>query len=121
MIDAGGGTVDAITYTVTDTEPLRLKTEAVAPGGALCGSNFLNDAFRDLLKSKVEEDPRYREMSDLTLDQRIERFAMPHFEKVVKRRMDFRGSLDIKHSFIIHGLKENKDENVTRLGVSITK
>lgn len=33
MLDAGGGTVDAITYTIDKDFPLRLKTEEVEPGG----------------------------------------------------------------------------------------
>ena len=33
MLDAGGGTVDAITYTVDKDFPLRLKTEEVVPKG----------------------------------------------------------------------------------------
>jgi hypothetical protein len=33
IIDAGGGTVDATTYTVTNEDPLRLKREAIEPQG----------------------------------------------------------------------------------------
>ncbi len=33
LIDAGGGTVDAITYTVDKSYPLRLKSEGVEAGG----------------------------------------------------------------------------------------
>jgi hypothetical protein len=35
IIDAGGGTVDATTYTVTNESPIRLKREAVEPTGML--------------------------------------------------------------------------------------
>lgn len=35
LLDAGGGTVDAITYTVDSSYPLRLKTETVTPGGEI--------------------------------------------------------------------------------------
>jgi hypothetical protein len=35
IIDAGGGIVDATTYTVTNENPLRLKREAVEPAGIL--------------------------------------------------------------------------------------
>ena len=34
LLDAGGGTVDAITYTVDKETPLRLKTEEVELDGA---------------------------------------------------------------------------------------
>lgn len=33
LLDAGGGTIDVITYTVDKDIPLRLKTEEVEPGG----------------------------------------------------------------------------------------
>jgi hypothetical protein len=33
LLDAGGGTIDAITYTIDKDIPLRLKTEEVEPGG----------------------------------------------------------------------------------------
>jgi hypothetical protein len=31
VVDAGGGTVDAVTYDCTNVEPLRLSAEVVAP------------------------------------------------------------------------------------------
>lgn len=31
ILDAGGGTVDAVTYNVDDDEPLRMRTEVVPP------------------------------------------------------------------------------------------
>ncbi|OTA99475.1 hypothetical protein M426DRAFT_325122 [Hypoxylon sp. CI-4A] len=39
LLDAGGGTVDANTYKVNQTQPLRLEKEVVEPGGGLCGSS----------------------------------------------------------------------------------
>lgn len=39
LIDAGGGTVDAITYTVDKTYPLRLKAEGVEAGGTFSTSS----------------------------------------------------------------------------------
>jgi hypothetical protein len=35
LLDAGGGTVDTTTYTVTNSHPLRLKREEVAATGML--------------------------------------------------------------------------------------
>src|ERR1700744_3555128 len=70
LIDAGGGTVDAITYTVDGTLPLRLKRETVPSGGKmhaglsdhfsdsiqgkLCGSSYLNEGFRIFALEKLE-------------------------------------------------------------------
>lgn len=46
LLDAGGGTIDATTYMVSGTDPLRLEREAVAPGGRSllnlrCGRHLL--------------------------------------------------------------------------------
>ena len=35
VVDAGGGTTDVTTYTTMDQYPLRLKKEAVTPGGRI--------------------------------------------------------------------------------------
>lgn len=37
LLDAGGGTVDAVTYTVKQTHPLRLESEGVEAGGKHSG------------------------------------------------------------------------------------
>ncbi|KAL6356677.1 hypothetical protein LRP88_10282 [Fusarium phalaenopsidis] len=45
VVDAGGGTVDLISYTITGLKPI-LEVQEAAPGsGALCGSTFLNMRF----------------------------------------------------------------------------
>ena len=54
VLDCGGGTVDAVTYTLTQQEPVRLKEE-VSPEGRSCGSSFLNQGFQQLLKRRLEK------------------------------------------------------------------
>ncbi|KAF2154314.1 hypothetical protein K461DRAFT_312251 [Myriangium duriaei CBS 260.36] len=54
ICDAGGGTVDLITYEIQNTAPLSLR-EAVAGEGALCGAIFLNLQFEELVKSRVNK------------------------------------------------------------------
>ncbi|KAF2967326.1 hypothetical protein GQX73_g6252 [Xylaria multiplex] len=44
ICDAGGGTVDLITYKVSNTKPISLE-EAVEGKGALCGGIFVDQAF----------------------------------------------------------------------------
>ncbi|KAJ5940218.1 hypothetical protein N7516_000386 [Penicillium verrucosum] len=44
ICDAGGGTVDVITYKVKGTQPLKL-AEAVEGDGALCGGIFIDEDF----------------------------------------------------------------------------
>ena len=56
LVDAGGGTVDLISYTVEALRPL-LRIREAAPGtGSQCGSTFLNRIFQKSLKDKFEND-----------------------------------------------------------------
>ena len=53
VVDAGGGTVDLISYTIVRLDPT-LVTEEAAPGsGGLCGSTYLNQRFAKFLKAKL--------------------------------------------------------------------
>ncbi|KAL7909218.1 actin-like ATPase domain-containing protein [Trichoderma velutinum] len=52
VCDAGGGTVDIISYTVTSKDPMKVK-ESVRGDGKLCGATFVDERFRFLLKSKI--------------------------------------------------------------------
>ncbi|RSL67500.1 hypothetical protein CEP54_003231 [Fusarium duplospermum] len=49
ICDAGGGTVDLISYAIESTEPFNVKECT----GALCGGVFLDENFLNLIKSKV--------------------------------------------------------------------
>lgn len=49
VCDAGGGTVDLITYEVTKLEKLEVKEVTEGTGGK-CGSSMLNMRFRRFLK-----------------------------------------------------------------------
>ncbi|RCI14700.1 hypothetical protein L249_6937 [Ophiocordyceps polyrhachis-furcata BCC 54312] len=52
VCDAGGGTVDIITYKCHREAPMQLR-ESVKGAGNFCGAVCLDDGFRDLLKSKL--------------------------------------------------------------------
>jgi molecular chaperone DnaK (HSP70) len=78
LIDAGGGTVDLITFTIEQLSPVLHLREAAAGTGAYCGSTFLNRRFEDFLRSRFESSPEWD--SD-TLEQ-----AMSRFEAWAKRR-----------------------------------
>ncbi|KAJ5824733.1 Heat shock protein 70 family [Penicillium robsamsonii] len=54
VCDAGGGTVDIITYRVKQTDPLRVE-EATKGTGAGCGSVMLDERFDTLIKGIIEE------------------------------------------------------------------
>ncbi|TFB06377.1 Heat shock 70 kDa protein 12B [Trichoderma ghanense] len=55
VCDAGGGTVDVITYTVTNQAPMEIE-ESVRGDGSLCGATFVDERFRNLLKHKMAWD-----------------------------------------------------------------
>ncbi|KAL7800433.1 hypothetical protein V8C43DRAFT_327236 [Trichoderma afarasin] len=52
VCDAGGGTVDVITYTVVRQNPMKVQ-ESVKGDGKLCGATFVDERFRNLLKTKM--------------------------------------------------------------------
>ena len=56
LCDAGGGTVDLISYTVTALKPLLKVLEASPGSGGLCGSTYLNRAFQEYLTAKLQNN-----------------------------------------------------------------
>ncbi|KAI9671346.1 MAG: hypothetical protein M1831_004255 [Alyxoria varia] len=60
ICDAGGGTVDLISYTVTSMSPLRLE-ELVEGNGGLCGAAFLNFRFGEKVAARFGPE-RFRRL-----------------------------------------------------------
>ncbi|KAF5576475.1 heat shock 70 kDa 12B [Fusarium pseudocircinatum] len=52
ICDAGGGTVDLITYKIEKLDPL-IMSESVKGDGSLCGAMFLDEKFLKLLKDTI--------------------------------------------------------------------
>jgi hypothetical protein len=73
LCDAGGGTVDLISYTITKLSPSLEIKEAAAGFGALCGSTFLNRRFGEFLTSKLGQEDGWD--AD-TLSEAVERFEL---------------------------------------------
>jgi hypothetical protein len=71
LCDAGGGTVDLISYTIIKLQPTLEINEAAAGSGALCGSTFLNRRFGEFLTSKLS---RQEGWDAEALAEAIERF-----------------------------------------------
>ena len=53
ICDAGGGTVDLISYSIVALKPQLILKEAAPGSGALCGSEYLNFIFRDYIQEKL--------------------------------------------------------------------
>lgn len=80
VCDAGGGTVDLITFQVQSLDPIRFK-EVVSGTGGLCGSAFINFGFENLLKQKLgpHRFSEYRKRSP-----KMWKAAIDNFDQVIK-------------------------------------
>jgi len=59
LCDAGGGTVDLISYKVSALKPILQISEAAPGSGSACGSTFLNRIFSKFLKDKLAQDSNW--------------------------------------------------------------
>lgn len=104
LCDAGGGTVDLISYSISQLYPV-LQIKEAAPGdGKVCGSTFLNRIFHEYLEENFGSDPGWDEEN---IDDAIEKF-----EKITKRR--FTGRADEEHVIRLHGIADNPAKGVMR-------
>lgn len=81
VLDAGGGTVDLISYVLRKAYPLAV-TEAVSGSGDFCGGATVNNRFEEWLRAKVGGEAGFDE--ELVRDA-VEGFAVEEFEKVGRR------------------------------------
>lgn len=105
ICDAGGGTVDLISYTITNLKPILEVQEATPGTGGLCGSTFLDTRFRNFLKAKLGKQEGF--------DEEVMAEAEERFEKVIKRQFTLGASPDETYMIPVPGLANNK-----RLGIS---
>ncbi|KAF4989743.1 hypothetical protein FGRMN_8930 [Fusarium graminum] len=106
VVDAGGGTVDLISYTITGLKPV-LEVQEAAPGsGALCGSTFLNMRFAKYLRGKLGKEEGF--------DDEVMAEAMEVFEKKIKRQFALNVSPDETYNIPVAGLANNKALGISR-------
>ncbi|KAI9053981.1 hypothetical protein LZ554_002925 [Drepanopeziza brunnea f. sp. 'monogermtubi'] len=87
ICDAGGGTVDLISYEITQLSP-RLELKELVPGkGGMAGSLGLNKRFEQAVKDLVGEDQYYSLRKTKGFTQ-----AIQQFDRSIKTA--FRGDLD---------------------------
>ena len=110
LCDAGGGTVDLITYSIVEVKPnIVLKEEAPGTGG-LCGSTFLNRRFEEFLKERLSSSPGWDRD---TLEE-----ALHRFETVAKR--NFSGNVHDDFNFPVPGIANNEKTGVHRGRLQVT-
>jgi molecular chaperone DnaK (HSP70) len=84
VCDAGGGTVDLISYEIKQARPLRIE-ESAEGSGACCGSAMLNAKFEDLIRTKVGAAAFAKLCHEKS---RTWLTALKYFEDYVKRNFD---------------------------------
>ncbi|KIV84785.1 hypothetical protein PV11_00543 [Exophiala sideris] len=109
LCDAGGGTVDLISYTITGIQPNLTVRETVAGSGYACGSTFLNRIFARYLEDQLQDLEGY---DDDTLEE-----ALQDFETNAKRR--FTGE-DAGVSVRVRGLVDNPAKGIKRQRLTIS-
>ncbi|KAJ8062988.1 hypothetical protein OCU04_008233 [Sclerotinia nivalis] len=110
IADCGGGTVDVVTYGVSNRYPLRLKGENIQPIGDNCGSSYLNDGYKDMLLNRLQDED-YLLKNGETLEAIVNRL-IPDFENEYKRRVNVMKRPG--HRVYIAGLRG--DEQMNRVG-----
>lgn len=104
LLDCGGGTVDAITYTLTRSAPTRMR-EVVDPDGVSCGSSFLNENYKKLLQHRLKH------ATIIGNDLPLERIIAAEVQKFENEKrsiniLDKKAHIDAVH---IHGLQTEAD------------
>jgi hypothetical protein len=106
VCDAGGGTVDLISYEIKQTQPLRLE-ESAEGSGACCGAAMLNAKFEELIRKRMGTVAfsnlcRNKSRSWLT--------ALKYFEDYVKRNFDPTAAQDFNIPF--PGVPDNEEAGI---------
>ncbi|ETI20493.1 hypothetical protein G647_08530 [Cladophialophora carrionii CBS 160.54] len=109
ICDAGGGTVDLISYEFLRTKPTLELKELVPPKGGMAGSLQLNKRFEDQVKMLVGEDQYYHLRKTRAYQE-----AVTFFDRTVKR--GFRaGNEDSWYvNFPMADLKDDRSQNLKR-------
>ncbi|KAF2178402.1 hypothetical protein K469DRAFT_695689 [Zopfia rhizophila CBS 207.26] len=119
LLDCGGGTVDAGTFKVANTYPLRLALQVDHPQGGLCGSSYLNQRYRAMWKERLQRAP-YLEQNGQTIDGILDAIIMPEFETRIKKRATLNKGRDPPMIIDIPYLEEDKNTHYLRKGCIVT-
>ncbi|KAL9020036.1 MAG: hypothetical protein Q9185_002725 [Variospora sp. 1 TL-2023] len=109
LCDAGGGTVDLISYQIQALNPILRVIEVARGDGGLCGSTFLNRSFRAFLRGKLRGHPAWH---DDMLDE-----AEKRFDAIVKR--GFNGSKTKNYQIPVPAFPNDESLNVYKAMFSL--
>ncbi|PMD30615.1 hypothetical protein L207DRAFT_549324 [Hyaloscypha variabilis F] len=118
ILDAGGGTVDAVTYKVTKSYPLRLSDQVVPPGSKACGASYINERFEKLLLKRLKHE-KYLIKNGKTIKSIVEGKVI-EFENGEKRLIDTTNENFETEPIYIDDLRANSAKRFyqNRLGIS---
>ncbi|KAK5658679.1 hypothetical protein OQA88_2075 [Cercophora sp. LCS_1] len=106
ICDAGGGTVDLISYTITKLHPVLEVEELTVGTGGLCGSTFINSRFSSFLTAKLGDEEGF--------DDEVLAEAMEKFEKTIKRQFTMGARPGDIYMVPVGGLANNKALGINR-------
>ncbi|KAI1292990.1 hypothetical protein F5Y03DRAFT_402728 [Xylaria venustula] len=114
VLDAGGGTVDLITYTITSLFPVLEVQEATAGTGDFCGSSLVNLRFDEFMTARLQHEPKW--------SAKVSKDAHDRFENEVKRGFSLASvAANETHNIPVGGLARNPDVGIMRNGVFALK
>ena len=136
IIDAGGGTVDAVTYEIGSVKPLRLAAEVVPSesmyalpqtfvypnsllAARLCGASYINERYEKLLLDRLK-DEGYLAVNGKTIQSIVEAKVV-EFEIGVKRQMDTEKEKFGAGSVKIDNLREDGDKRFKQNKMSFNR
>ncbi|KAL4882515.1 hypothetical protein BJY04DRAFT_187211 [Aspergillus karnatakaensis] len=106
ICDAGGGTVDTITYRVRGEQPFRI-AEVVTPTGNNCGASYVNQALKKEAVRRITDNVCRSMLQGPSFEYVVEHDIMNYFEYSVKRVFDPAEGLDGDETIVVHGLKKD--------------
>ncbi|KAL4951881.1 hypothetical protein BDW69DRAFT_30874 [Aspergillus filifer] len=111
VCDAGGGTVDAITYRIRQKSPFRFD-EIATPAGKDCGSSYINQAFMKETRSRLEHITDLEDTHSYSKESVIQEYVLRPFECEVKRSYDPAGlAIGEMRALKVIGLKPDPPRN----------
>ncbi|KAI0973835.1 hypothetical protein F4678DRAFT_459322 [Xylaria arbuscula] len=109
VLDAGGGTVDLITYTITSLLPVLEVQEATTGTGDFCGSSLVNLRFEEFITARLQHEPKW--------SAKVLKDAHDRFENEVKRGFSLASvAANETHNIPVGGLARNPDAGIVRNG-----
>ncbi|GFG15829.1 hypothetical protein IFM61392_09182 [Aspergillus lentulus] len=111
VCDAGGGTVDAITYKVRQEDPFRADEIAI-PAGKDCGSSYINQAFIEETRERLAHIIEMGREPSYSKEAILQHNLFCIFEHELKRIYDPDvWEEDERRSFCVFGLREDLTRN----------